>query len=322
MHKIFVLWLGIGIISGAYAQAVLDLPFSQAVGVIADNDDHRDVYTDEFLIALSHLEKYPLLGIITTYTPNMEEYELFVEGRKEIVEKARQSGLKHLPQVFSGTSERLVQPESHQIWDTKPRAIDASSFIVQQAQQATPEQPLVIVAGGQLTSIANAYLLDTTIAEKVIISGVFGVREMDYNAGLDGWAWKIILSRFRVFAVPIGPSDNRGMVYMKPPLVDKQQIKERLPQDLPLFKWMYEKSHPSNPLPDGADYDGQAAIPLIRPDYITQVKRWRVTHIDSQGELRLIEDPNGPIYEALDADQEIATKAFWNTMEATVHSLE
>lgn len=305
-----------------YAQQPAALPFDEVSRVIYDNDDHRDVYTDEYLIALAHLGELQLAGIITTYAPNQREYDLFVEGRQEIVEKARRSGFANLPEVWAGTSDRLIQPPSNRIEDTVPLDLPASRFIVEQARTATWDNPLVIVTGGQLTSVADAYLIDPAVAEKVIVSGVFGVRQKDYNAGLDGWAWKIVLSRFRVFAVPIGPSKNRGAVYMKPPWVPKERIKSELPQKLPFFRWMYEKHHPSNSLPDGHDYDGQAAIPLLRPDYITEVQRWTVKGLDGDGNLMLTEDEQGRIYEALDAEQEVATAEFWRVMRTASRTLE
>jgi hypothetical protein len=109
---------------------------------------------------------------------------------------------------------------------------------------------------------------------------------------------------------------------MKPPVVAKSRIKSELPSELPLFRWMYKKHHPSNPAPDGHDYDGQPAIPLITPDYITEVKRWRVERIDNNGELILMEDPQGPIFEALQANQEVATEEFWRAMKTAARSVK
>ncbi len=288
----------------------------QGALVIADNDDHRDVYTDEYLLALAHLGEIELKGLITTYAPNAREYELFVEGRSRIVELAAQSGLQHLPRAMAGTEQRLSRPASNRIEDTEPLDLPASRFIVEQAQRASQRHPLILVTGGQLTTIANAYLLAPSIADNVVVSGVFGASSRDYNAGLDAWAWTIVLAKFRVFAVPIGPSDNRGAVYMKPPYVPKAQIEEELPLAEPFFAWMYEKNHPSNPLPDEHDFDGQAAVPLLRPDYITDIQRWRFERISEGGDPILQKDPEGAIYEALDANQDVATEEFWRAMRA------
>jgi len=304
------------------AQPLSELPVNKSKYVIFDNDDHRDVYTDEYLIALSHLKDINLIALITTYSPNKNEYDLFVNGRKDIVMKAEESGIQNLPKVFKGTHHRLAQPVSNKIEDTKPLDIQASTFVVERTKFASSEHPLVFVTGGQLTVIANAYLIDPTIADKIIVSGVFGVREIDYNAGLDSWAWKIVLSKFRVLAIPIGPSHKRGTVYMKPPEVSKEEIMTNLPQEKSFFEWMYKKHHPSNSLPDNHDYDGQAAIPLMRPDYITKIKRWTVTGIGANGEIKLLEDNRGRIFEALDARQSTATIEFWRSMNLLAKSIE
>jgi inosine-uridine nucleoside N-ribohydrolase len=222
---------------------------------------------------------------------------------------------------LAGTQRRLARPPSHRIEDTAPLDLPASRFIVEHAREAHAERPLIIVTGGQLTTVANAYLLDPSIADKVVVSGVFGVRQQDYNAGLDSWAWKIVLSRFRVLAIPIGPPSHRGTVYQKPPRVPKNRIQSELPLDRPLFQWMYEKRHPNNELPAGHDWDGQAAIPLTRPSYITDITRWRAEGVDEDGNLILTEDSDGPIYQAQDADQAVATSEFWRVMHKVASTL-
>ncbi len=186
------------------------LPLHKKCLVICDNDDHRDVYTDEYLMALSSIGDIKLKGMITTYSPS--EYQTFVKGREMIMELAKKSGLKNLPELFSGTNKSLSRPESNRIEDTKPLEIDGSNFIVKIARMCSFSKPLVIVTGGQLTSVVNAYLIDPSIADKIVVMGVFGAKNIDYNAGLDAWAWTIILAKFRTVAIPIGPSGNRGVV--------------------------------------------------------------------------------------------------------------
>ena len=287
-------------------------PLPKNCMVIYDNDDHRDVYTDEYLLALSSLGEINLKGIITTYSLN--EYPIFVKGREQIMELSRKSGLRNLPQLFSGTNQKLIRPSGNRIEDTKTLEIDASSFIVQQAQKASPKKPLVIIAGGQLTTIANACLLDPSIAPNIVVMGVFGAKSIDYNAGLDAWAWTIILSRMRVVAIPIGPPANRGKVYMKPPSVPKERIKNELNQEIPFFKWMFEKKHPSNELPSESDFDGHPAILITKPEYVTLWKRYECSGIDEQGRPILKENENGKIWQAEDADRQIATDEFWRVM--------
>jgi len=325
MKSVVALLIALGLTGGLHssqAQSGPDLPVGTSDQVVYDNDDHRDVYTDEYLLALSHLGEIDLDAVITTYAPNEEAYHEFVAGRRAIVEKARRSGLQNLPRVYAGTHRRLVKPESGRIEDTAPLDLSASRVIVQRAQRASPEKPLIVVTGGQLTTVANAYLRDPSIADRVVVSGIFGVQEPGYNAGLDPWAWKIVLARFRVLAIPVGPPGDQGAVYSKPPRVPKERIRDELPQSRPFFEWMHEKHHPTNELPAGHDYDGQAAIPLTQPGYITDVQRWSVQGLDAQGELILKRNSDGPVYEARGANQSTATAEFWRVMGAAAQTTD
>ncbi|MFC1718513.1 hypothetical protein ACFL6S_32960 [Candidatus Poribacteria bacterium] len=196
--------------SAATIAAPVGLPFDHTSPVFYDNDDHRDVYTDEYLMSLAHLENIRLVGITTTYAPNAREYKSFVKGRAEIVEIARRSGLKHIPHPMAGTQKKLVQPASNLPEDTTPLKLAASKSLVAEARKASPEKPLVVITGGQLTVVADAWLLDHDIASRVVMAGLFGAPGRDYNASLDSWAWTIMVSHFRVLAVPFGTPKKRG----------------------------------------------------------------------------------------------------------------
>lgn len=299
----------------------VELPFDRACPVFHDNDDHRDVYTEEFLMALAHLGEIKLVGLTTTYAPNAREYDLFVKGRAQIVATARRSGLKNLPEALAGTGAKLVRPASNKLEDTQPLRLTASQALIAEARKCTEEKPLVFLTGGQLTLAADAWLQAPDIAERVVVAGLFGAPGRDYNASLDSWAWTIVMAKFRVFAVPFGTPQKRGTVFLKAAEVPKERIAKELPQSVPFFRWMYEKRHPSNPGPEEHDYDGQAAIALMRSDYITEVRRWRLTGIAPNGDARLVPDQNGPIIEAVNADQGIGTAEFWRAMHTLRGSL-
>lgn len=287
-------------------------PLNGNVTVIYDNDDFRDVYTDEYLLALSALKEIRLKGMITTYSPR--EYKSFVAGRKAIMEISEQSGIKYLPELLTGTDKKLIRPENSRMEDTTPLDIEGSRIIVINALKASAKKPVVIITGGQLTTVANAWLLDPSISDKVVVMGVFGAEKIDYNAALDPWAWTIILSNFRVAAIPMGPPASRGEVYMKPPVVPKERIKTELSQEIPIFRWMYEKKHPSNGLPGEADFDGHPAILITRPDYVKEWKRFECTGINDKGYPVLVEKGDGKIWQAEKASQQIATDEFWRIM--------
>jgi inosine-uridine nucleoside N-ribohydrolase len=301
--------------------APVKLPFDRTCPVFHDNDDHRDVYTEEYLMALAHLGEIRLVGLTTTYAPNVREYDLFVQGRAGIVETARRSGLKNIPDALAATQQKLMRPRSNRPEETQPLNLGAAKALIAEARKATPEKPLVFLTGGQLTLVADAWLLAPDIAPRVVVAGLFGVPGRDYNASLDAWAWTIVVSNFRVLAVPFGTPQKRGTVFLKSAEVPKARIRSELPQDVPFFRWMFEKRHPNNPGPDEHDYDGQAAIALMRPDFITEVRRWRPEGILPNGDAKLAPDDNGPIIEAVDAQQNIATGEFWRAMEGLTRSL-
>ncbi len=299
----------------------VELPFDRTCPVFYDNDDHRDVYTDEFLMALAHLGEIRLVGFTTTYAPNPREYELFVRGRAEIAAIARRSGLRNVPNALPGTNQKLQRPSSNRPEDTVPLNLPASRALIAEARKCTPEKPLVFLTGGQLTVVADAWLLAPDIQDRVVVAGLFGAPGRDYNASLDAWAWTIVMSKFRVFAVPFGSPGRRGTVFLKAAHVPKERIHTELPQEIPFFAWMFGKRHPTNDGPAEHDYDGQAAIALMRPEYITAVRRWKPVGIHTNGDVRLVQDDHGPVIEAVDADQRVATEEFWGAMHALRQSL-
>jgi len=128
------------------------------------------------------------------------------------------------------------------------------------------------------------------------------------------------MSKFRVLSIPFGPPGNRGRVYMKMPLVPRQRIRDELGLEIPFFQMMYTKQHPRGPHEE--DADGQGAVLIMRPDYITKVKRFRVSGINAAGNPVLVVDEDGPIYKAVDADQQIATGEFWRAMKSLASALQ
>ncbi|MDO8685291.1 MAG: hypothetical protein Q7J78_01320, partial [Clostridiales bacterium] len=241
------------------------LPYDRLNPVIYDNDSGEDVYTDEYLMALTGSGEINLKGIITThsYAGSMRKsetsYEWCVSVREEIVGKARRSGMKNITDAVRGPSVDLVKPPSGRIEDTVPVYSPAARLIIEEAKLASPEKPLVVVMGGQATAVADAYLMDSSIAGNVILSWLDSGDPYGYNALVDPWSTYIIMSKFRVV--------HFGYVGLNAaPFVPKQRLAE-LPYT-ELRQWMIEKELPSVSLPGEHDYDAHPAISLMRPDYV------------------------------------------------------
>ncbi len=101
---------------------------------------------------------------------------------------------------------------------------------------------------------------------------------------------------------------------MKPAVVPKERIRTELNQSVPFFRWMFDKKHPQNELPNEGDFDGQPAILITQPEYVTSWKRFDCTGISEKGVPILEENKNGKIWQAEDANQKIATYEFWRVM--------
>jgi len=310
LFAITILWVSFASSAPLWAQS-LTIDYS---GVILDNDDHRDTYTEEMLMIAEHVGALDLKAIITTYQHS--EYPEFVEVRKAIRKKAEQSGLKVDYRLFSGTNKTLSVPPSGKIEDTQSLDIEGSHFIVSEAQQASSQRPLAILTGGQLTSVANAYLLDSTVADRIVVLGVFGAPTIDYNASLDAWAWTIILAKMKVVSFKFREDNGDfGQAFLQRPSVPRDRLKDVLPSNA-FTQWMIDKHHPRQEIFQ-EDWDGTPLATLLSDQYVTRYQRWFFQKIDPDNHHPVMKlDPEGKVYEILDADKEVGTEAYWEILTA------
>lgn len=286
---------------------ITDSGYSHRNPIVYDNDDHRDVYTDEYLLALASAGEITLAGIITTYTHNLAEYAEFVAGRREIVAKARRSGMKNLPDPVSGPDRALVRPADGKPESTAAIDTPGSRLIVQHARAASAELPLVIVCGGPLTAVADGYLLDPSIGERVIVAALLASPEGLYgwNCGIDLWAAEIVAARLRLVVFPESTNTETAARVPKSALT-------ALPEN-ELREWMIAKQHPTNLGPWDRDADGQPAVAIMRNDYARAVRRVSLDGYD--GEVRRFgDDPDGTVTVVTDADADIATEEFFRAL--------
>jgi len=267
---IFIMLVSIGLLIWP-TKHVSSLPYDSSDPVIYDNDEAVDQYTDEYLLSLASLGEIQLRGMITSspiapydvYVPR-QDYERIVSDREQLVGNAKASGFANIPIQVRGPIGNLERPASGEISDTRPVGAAGSSLIVAEARKASPERPLVVVSGAPLTAEADAYLLDPTIAGKLVVAWLGGSeRNMcDYNGWADPWAAYIVLQKLRLVQFPFRVGS---------PYVPKAQLLD-LPAG-PLRDYMYKKHHPTNGEPGSIDGDGPPAISLSRYDYPLAIKR-------------------------------------------------
>ncbi len=163
--------------------------------ILYDNDWWFDVFDNNYLWAQASLGHARLRGNIVSR--DMWDWQKsylysFDESWKDAdkaLQLARDSGLKHIPDLTRGSDRVLVRPESGRIEDTTAHPSDGSRLIVAEAKQASPEKPLLIIAGGPQTTVANALLTNPGIAPNLI---VFNLTVSGGYNGKDGWSAYIV----------------------------------------------------------------------------------------------------------------------------------
>ena len=250
-------------------------PFDRSNPVIYDNDNALDVYTDELVMALASAGEIDLRGMISTtsiapynHLCDFNCSETIVRlARITGVTKARRSGFRNAPDPVLGCIGHLVKPDSGEIADTKPCGSWGAWLIVDEARKASVTKPLVVVVGGPLSTVADAYLLDNRIAENVVVSYMGGDRDqqrltmLDFNSWADGWAAHIVIQKFRVMM----------FTDLDSPMVPHGRLPE-LP-DTELRQWMIDKPLALYSIDREIDGDALPVVPLMRPDSIESIRR-------------------------------------------------
>jgi hypothetical protein len=292
--------------------AHLELPYDQRNPVVYAKDWSRNCYTDDLVMALASARRLHLRGFVTSSSTapynhwvSEEDYQVWVEQRAESVRLARQSGLRHIPDPIRGPDRHLAPPSSGRIEDTMPLDSDGSRLVVSAAREATPEQPLLVVACTGLTLPADAYLLDPSIADRIIVLWLGG-HEGDmacYGGWSDGWAAYIALERLCMYQFPPFRCD---------PVTPKRRMQAELPP-CPFRDWMLGKAIPRD---QGGprDADAPPIISIVRQDFVLRAQPvafggW----IDKEGHQvpRYRHDPQGTSRVVTLADRRVATAAWW-----------
>jgi hypothetical protein len=184
------------------------LPVDARNPLLITNDGPRDNWQGEYAMLLANSGGPSLAGIVVSASPPWPDLRQNIAGFRELVSAARESGMRNIPDPVSSVSAPLERPASGEIEHTRANRSEGALFILKQAARlALPYRPLVIATGGRLTDIADAYLIDPTIVEKVVVVSSLGSISDGRglmgrpNGEMDPWAGVIVASRFRYVQV-------------------------------------------------------------------------------------------------------------------------
>ncbi|MGL6194096.1 MAG: hypothetical protein ACRC2T_04660 [Thermoguttaceae bacterium] len=170
--------------------------------LVYDNDVWDDVFCDELSFVMASSGEMNLVAQIVTpvLTDGWGFYHSdWLQTAREARNIAIQSGLDstRIPEVIVGT-----EADSEKAGERKDSA--GARFYVEFINKHfanDPDKPVIVSIGGQAATLASAYCIDPTIAEKFI---VYYTDAPEYNGHYE-WASKLVGKHFRIinFGAPL-----------------------------------------------------------------------------------------------------------------------
>jgi hypothetical protein len=183
-----------------------ELPVDERNPLILSNDDWSDNWSGEYAMLLANSGGPELVDLVIGGPGYDKDKDLAsnVAGWNDMVTAARSSGLKGVPDVTAGAATQLQPPADGLIESTVPIGSAGAKLIVDVSRKLSlPWRPVVVAACAQLTDIADAYLLDPTVVDRVVVVALLGHSEDQKglmtgpNGDLDPWADWIVAQRFQ-----------------------------------------------------------------------------------------------------------------------------
>ena len=300
-----------GTLDAGHDRAPEQLPIGPDNPIIVSNDGAVDNWQGEYALLLAHANDRPLAGIIVGAAGSWSDLDANVSAWQALVESARASGLRDVPDALRSASAPLRRPGDGNIASTLPNDSDGARFIVTtSAALARPDRPVVVVTGGALTDVADAYLLDPSVTERVIVVSSLGSGFSDDaqlarmgipNGEIDPWADTIVVQKFRYVQV--------STYYDQLADVPAERLTE-LP-DNAFGAWMRAKQPDIFDIAVAADQVGVLAAGLRE---FTRAFT-RVSQSGSDGELpALAPDAQGRAWLVTASDAAAARARFWQVL--------
>ncbi|HEY3494004.1 MAG TPA: hypothetical protein VGK73_04930 [Polyangiaceae bacterium] len=243
------------------------LPIDQRNPIILSNDGTGNWY-GLYAILFSNAGGPDLAGITINASSYATDLSLNVAAWQELVDAARASGLDAIPDPVASTGAPLVRPADGDIEATVPNASEGARLIVDvSSRTSAPDRPVAVVTGGRLTDVADAYLLDPGVSERIVVVAALGSSTASRavmsapNGELDPWADWIVAQRLRYVQVSA----------FYDPTIDLPAAElARLPQN-PLVDLVVAEQPNIADVPSRADQVSVLAAAL--PEFVTAVER-------------------------------------------------
>ena len=288
------------------------LPVDERNPIVLANDGPDDNWQGEYAILLAHSGGPKLAGIIVNTSAPWPDIDMNVAGWRGLVAAAGASGLRDIPDPTTSIAPPLVRPASGQIDDTTPNRSEGAHLIVElSARLSLPYRPLVVATGGRLTDVADAYFVDRTVVDRVVVVSSLGETTASGaamaapNGEMDPWADAIVTALFRFVQV--------SAFYNQAADVPADRLSE-LPAN-PFGQWIAAKQPKIWTLNEAADQVAVVAAGI--PTFATAVQRVSPTALIGAGASAgpdLAANPDGPAWLVTANASAEATNRFWTAL--------
>jgi hypothetical protein len=286
------------------------LPVDERSAVVMINDGARDNWQGEYAALMASTGQIKLVGLIVNSNAEYPSLETNVLNYRQMLRAGSESGLKHLPEATASIAPALVRPASGAIEDTVPNHSEGARIILEAAAaHSTAVHPLAIATGGALTDVADAYLLDPTLADRAVVVASLGqtvgdgegARILDPNGIRDSWATAIVISRMPYVQVN-GYYDQ---------LLDVPETRAAELPNNAFGRWMADKRTDILNVIHACDQISVLAVAL--PWFAANVARMRQ---DPDRTTFLVADPDGPIWHVAEIESTRARDEIWARLKA------
>lgn len=287
------------------------LPIDQRNPIVIFNDNVYDNWQGEYAVLLANGGGPKLAGIVVGTSSPWPDLGENVAGWRGLVNAARDSGLGDVPDPIASVGEPLRRPSSGVIEDTVPNRSEGARALIEAARSAAPYRPLVAVTGSRLTDVADAYLLDHTIVDRIFVVSSLGTVSTTGggmgrpNGEMDPWADSIVTSRLRYIQV--------SAFYDQVNDVPEARATQ-LPRN-PFGDWMAAKQSKIFDLAVASDQVGPLAVGL--PGFVVTVQRVTSAGAVESGASsgpELVQNANGPLWLVTQCASALATARLWQLL--------
>ncbi len=166
--------------------------------LVFENGAFRNAVDGAYLWAKASMGHLDLRGTIVTYGKDTGEAAIRINmaSYARLSRTARNSGIRGMVEAVAGARRMLTRAPGGRLEDIRPDTSDGALLLIREAKRATPAKPLVFISGANLTTAAEALLLDPSIADRMVI---FGANNGNYNNG-DSLALAVVVKKARFVA--------------------------------------------------------------------------------------------------------------------------